>query len=76
MRVSPTAKQLIRHAMAISGLSAGDLAVQGARRVLNEHERIVLRGQNKQQFFDALLNPSEPADKLIAAFRHHHQLAG
>lgn len=76
LRVSPTAKQLIQRAMAVSGLTAGDLAFQGARRVLDEHDRIVLIGEDKQAFLDALLNPPEPADKLVAAFKRHRQIAG
>ena len=76
LRVSPSAKQLIQRAMAVSGLTAGDLAFQGARRVLDEHERIVLSGEDKRAFLDALLNPPEPADKLVAAFKRHRQIAG
>ncbi|GGB13377.1 hypothetical protein GCM10011491_46360 [Brucella endophytica] len=76
LRVSPTAKHLIQRAMAVSGLTAGDLAFEGARRVLDEHERIVLSGEDKQAFLDALLNPPEPADKLVAAFKRHRQMAG
>lgn len=76
LRVSPTAKNLIQRAMAISGLTAGDLAFEGARRVLDEHERIVLSGEDKQAFLDALLNPPAPTDKLVAAFKRHRQIAG
>ena len=76
LRVSPAAKQLIRRAMAVSGLTAGDIAFEGARRVLDEHERIVLSGEDKQAFLDALLNPPEPADKLIAAFRRRGEITG
>lgn len=76
LRVSPTAKHLIQRAMAVSGLTAGDLAFEGARRILDEHERIVLSGEDKQAFLDALLNPPEPADKLVAAFKRHRQIAG
>ena len=42
LRVASSAKQLIRRAMAVSGLTAGDLAYEGARHVLEEHERMVL----------------------------------
>jgi len=38
-RVAASAKDLIQRAMAVSGLTAGDLAYEGARRVLDEHER-------------------------------------
>ncbi|MGH7803817.1 MAG: DUF1778 domain-containing protein, partial [Candidatus Binatia bacterium] len=42
LRLAPAAKKLIQRAMSVSGLAAGDLAYEGARRVLDEHERMVL----------------------------------
>lgn len=44
LRVAPSAKQLIKRAMAVSGLTAGEIAYEGARRVIDEHERMVLMG--------------------------------
>ena len=38
LRLTAQADDLIRKAMAISGLSAGDLAYEGARRLLADHE--------------------------------------
>ena len=71
LRVAPSAKKLIQRAMAVSGLTAGDLAYEGARRVLEEHERMVLLGADREAFLDALLNPPEPTEKLVAALRRH-----
>lgn len=48
LRIAPLAKQLIQRAMAVSGLTAGDLAYDGARRVLDEHERMVLVGADRE----------------------------
>ena len=62
--------------MAVTGLTAGDLAYEGARRVLDEHERMVLTGADREAFFDALRNPPEPSEKLIAALRRHRDLTG
>lgn len=76
LRVSPSAKQLIQRAMAVSGLTAGDLAYEGARRVLEEHERIVLTGADREAFLAALLNPPEPTPKLVAALRRHRATLG
>ena len=76
LRVSPSAKQLIQRAMAVSGLTAGDLAYEGARRVLEEHERMVLTGADREAFLAALLNPPEPAPKLVAALRRHRAALG
>jgi uncharacterized protein (DUF1778 family) len=76
LRLTASAKQLIRRAMAVSGLTAGDLAYEGARRVLDEHERMVLRGADRDAFLDAVLNPPAPTAKLIAALKRHRDLFG
>ena len=76
LRVASSAKELIQPAMAVSGLTAGDLAYEGARQVLADHERMVLLGADREAFLDALLNPPEPAEKLVAAVKRHRQLIG
>jgi len=76
LRVAPSAKKLIQRAMAVSGLTAGDLAYEGARRVLDEHERMVLVGADREAFLEALLNPPEPTDKLVAALKRHRAELG
>jgi len=76
LRVAPSAKQTIMRAMAVSGLAAGDLAYEGARRVLDEHERMVLTGIDRDAFLKALLNPPAPTDRLIDALKRHRRLFG
>ena len=76
LRVAASAKALIHRAMAVSGLTAGDLAYEGARRVLDEHQRMVLTGADRDAFLDAVVNPPEPTDRLIAALRRHRDLTG
>jgi uncharacterized protein (DUF1778 family) len=76
LRVAPSAKKLIQRAMAVSGLTAGDLAYEGARRVLEEHERMVLVGEDRDAFLQAVLNPPEPTKKLVAALRRHRAVVG
>ena len=76
LRVASSAKAVIRRAMAVSGLSAGDLAYEGARRVLEEHERLVLTGADRDAFLAALAEPPPPSDKLVEAFRRHSDLIG
>lgn len=76
LRVAASAKELIQRAMTVSGLTAGDLAYEGARRVLDEHQRMTLVGADRDAFLDAVLNPPEPTDKLISALRRHRQLMG
>jgi len=76
LRVAASAKALIQRAMAVSGLTAGDLAYEGARRVLDEHERMVLTGANRDAFLDAILSPPEPTDRLVKALRRHRDVVG
>lgn len=76
LRVAASAKELIQRAMAVSGLTAGDLAYEGARRVLAEHQRMILAGADRDAFLHAVLNPPEPAPKLVNALRRHRKLMG
>jgi uncharacterized protein (DUF1778 family) len=76
LRVAASAKQLIRRAMAVSGMTAGDLAYEGARRVLDEHERMVLTGADRDAFLQALSDPPEPTADLVAALQRHRNLFG
>ncbi len=61
LRVAPSVRTLIEQATAVSGLAAGDLAYEGARRILEEHERMVLRGADREAFLKAVSNPPAPA---------------
>jgi uncharacterized protein (DUF1778 family) len=76
LRVAASAKKVIQRAMAVTGLTAGDLAYEGARRVLDEHERMVLTGSDRDAFLDAVANPPVPTKKLVAALKRHRQLFG
>ena len=74
LRVGASAKALIQRAMAVSGMTAGDLACEAARRVLEEHERMVLTGADREAFLQAMMDPIEPSEKLVAALRRHRDL--
>lgn len=76
LRVAPSAKLLIQRAMAVSGLTAGDLAYEGARRVLDEHERMVLLEADRDAFLAAVMDPPEPTEKLVAALKRHREVLG
>jgi uncharacterized protein (DUF1778 family) len=76
LRVARSTKRLIQDAMAVSGLTAGDLAYEGARRVLAEHERMTLIGADRDAFLKAVLNPPAPTAKLVAALKRHRDLFG
>lgn len=47
LRLAPSAKKVIQQAMSVAGLAAGDLAYEGARRLLDEHQRMVLSGADR-----------------------------
>src|SRR6266436_5313130 len=76
LRVAASAKELIRRAMAVSGLTAGDLAYEGARKVLDEHERMVLTGSDREAFLKAVAAPPPSNKKLVAALRRHRRMFG
>jgi len=71
LRVAPSAKALILRAMAVSGLPAADLALQGAKQVLDDHERMVLREADREVFLATVPNPPNPSPRLSEAFRLH-----
>lgn len=58
-----------------SGLTAGDLAYEGARRVLDEHEGMVLMGDDTSTLLDASIEPPVPNDKLVATLRHQAKVS-
>jgi uncharacterized protein (DUF1778 family) len=69
LRVAPSVRKLIERAIAVSGLTAADLAYAGARRILEDHERIILRGKDRDAFLTAVSKPPPPAARLVAALR-------
>ena len=76
LRVAASAKALIQRAMAISGMTAGDLAYEAARRVLDTHERMELAGADAEVFLRAMANPPAPDDRLVKALRRHQPHSG
>lgn len=74
LRVTASAKQIIQRAVAISGLTTGDLAFEGARRVLEEHDRMVLIFADRETFVDAVMDPPAPTKKLVAALKRHREI--
>ena len=71
LRVTPSAKKVIQQAAAVSGLSAADLAYEGARRVLTEHEHMELTEADRRVFLRAVLSPPKPSGRLITALKRH-----
>lgn len=74
LRLAASAKEVIRQAMAVTGLAAGDLAYEGARRLLDEHQRMVLLHADRDAFIAAIDRVAEPAPRLVEALKRHRQL--
>jgi uncharacterized protein (DUF1778 family) len=76
LRLAPSAKKVIQQAMAVSGLAAGDLAYEAARRLLDEHQRMVLAGADRDAFLAAIGRRPDPAPRLVQALKRHRHLFG
>ena len=76
LRVASSAKAMIQRAMAVSGMTAGDLAYEGARHVLDAHERMELAGADAEAFLKAVASPAAPTDRLIEALARHKTTVG
>lgn len=76
LRVAPSVRKVIERASSISGLSSGDLAFEGARRVLEEHDRMHLAGADRERFLAAVAKPPRPTRRLVDALRAHGKLRG
>lgn len=76
LRVTPSTKEAIQRASALSGLTPGDLAYEAARRILDEQEVWHLSAEDSRAFAAALLDPPEPSEALVAALRRHQELFG
>ncbi len=76
LRVALSTKKVIQQAMSLTGLAAGDLAYEGARRLLDEHQRMVLSGADRDAFLAAIDRKPAPAPHLVAALKRHRHLFG
>jgi uncharacterized protein (DUF1778 family) len=74
LRIAPSAKRVIREAMSVTGLAAGDLAYEGARRLLDEHQRMALAGDDRDAFLAALERKPRAPARLVEALRRHRRL--
>ncbi|HEY2729078.1 MAG TPA: DUF1778 domain-containing protein [Polyangia bacterium] len=73
LRLTPSSKRVIEHAVALSGLGPSELAYEAARRVVEDHERFVLRDADREIFLRAVVNPPPPNPRLVEALRRHRR---
>ncbi len=75
LRLTVSSKKMIDRAVALSGLAAGDLAYEAARRIVEDHDRFVLRDADREAFLEAVAKSPAPAGRLIAALARHRRQA-
>jgi uncharacterized protein (DUF1778 family) len=74
-RLDHETKELIERAANFERRKVSDFCVtaltNAARRIIAEHETLVLSEQDRQAFFDILINPPKPSKRLARAFAEH-----
>ena len=74
-RLDEETKDLIERAAHLSRRKVSDFCVTAltdtARRMIAEHETLVLSNRDRAAFFNALINPPEPSERLVRAFAEH-----
>ncbi len=72
-RLSREEKEIIETAANLRGTSFSDfvrmVTKEAALKTIREHEVLVLSGESRRVFVEALLNPPKPNAKLTAAAR-------
>jgi uncharacterized protein (DUF1778 family) len=74
-RLDEETKDLIERAAYLSRRKVSDFCVTAlidtARRTIAEHETLVLSDRDREAFFDALINPPAPSERLVRALAEH-----
>lgn len=74
-RIDEETKDLIERAAYLSRRKVSDFCVttlaETARRTIAEHEMLVLSDRDREAFFDALINPPKPSERLERALADH-----
>jgi len=74
-RLDEETKDLIERAAYLSRRKVSDFCVTAltdtARRTIAEHESLLLSDRDRKAFFDALIDPPEPSERLVRALAEH-----
>jgi uncharacterized protein (DUF1778 family) len=74
-RLNQETKDLIERAAYLSRRKVSDFCVTAltdtARRTIAEHETLSLSERDRKAFFDALINPPKPSERLVRALAEH-----
>ncbi len=80
LRLDALTKRKLERAAAFEETSATEFvlanAVAAAERVIDMHEKVALSAKDWDVFYDALLNPPEPNDRLKTAARRYRERFG
>lgn len=76
-RVDSPTKTLIEHAARLERRKVTDFCMtaltDAARRTIAEHETLVLSERDRAVFFEALVSPPAPSERLARAFAEHRR---
>jgi len=76
-RLDESTKALIERAARLERRKLTDFCMtaltDAARRTISEHETLVLSDRDRAVFFDALINPPAPSERLQRAFAEHRR---
>lgn len=79
-RITDAQKELFKKAAAFEGKSLSEFVVStlqdAARRIVQEHEVMVLSERDREIFIEALLNPPKPNRALREAAKAHKRMIG
>lgn len=79
-RVDAPTKALVERAAMLDRRKLTDYCItaiiEAARRTIAEHETLVLSARDRAVFFDALVKPPEPNERLRRAFSEHRRRIG
>ena len=79
-RVDPASKALWQKAAALEGRTLTDFIItslqESAAKVIQRHQLMELNREDSEAFVEAILNPPEPNDALVAAFKDYEQVFG
>jgi len=80
LRLDAKAKRTLERAAAYEETSVSYFvlanAVAAAERVIDSHEKVTLSAQDWDVFYDALIDPPEPNEKLKEAARRYRERVG
>ena len=75
LRLNATAKRRIEQAASFEGKTVSGFivssALENAEKAIQKHETMALDRRDAKRFFDAIVNPPSPNDKLRTALGEH-----